>query len=305
MDAAGATYVTGSTNSFDFPTVHPLQPTFSGVEDAFVAKLTPDGSALVYSTYLGGNLNDSGSGIAVDSAGATYVTGETNSSNFPSVNALQPTFGGITDAFVAKLTADGSALVYATYLGGREVDEAASIAIDTTGAAYVVGTTHSSAFPTVNALQPTLIGDNCGPGGRRAACPDAFVAKLIPSHIINELVTFIPVESTFNFSPNTSGCPSGFVGQFSFSATLTNNTSSTPVSNLAANVTMLTNGNLLQNADGGPGGVGNNLTIPRVENFSDGVLSPGEFVDVPFSICLKNQESFNFFVDIHVLEGTD
>ena len=163
------------------------------------------------------------------------------------------------------------------------------IAVDAKGGVYVAGKTDSPDFPIVHSLQ-------------RGTGADAFVAKLIPSHIVNELVTFIPIESTFNSSPNTSGCPSGFVGEFSFSATLTNNTSSPPVSNLVANVTTLTNGNLLQNADGGPGGVGNTLTIPRAGNFSDGVLSAGEFVDVPFSICLKNQESFNFFVDVHVLE---
>jgi hypothetical protein len=165
------------------------------------------------------------------------------------------------------------------------------IAVNNDGDAYITGGTNSFDFPTIHAMQSVLGGTH-----------DPFVAKLIPSRIVNELVTFIPIESTFNFSPNTAACPSGFSGEFSFSATLTNTTNSPSIVNLVANVTTLTNGNLLQNADGGPGGVGNTLTIPRAGDFSDGVLSPGEFVDVPFRICLKSLESFDFFVDVHVLE---
>jgi hypothetical protein len=99
-----------------------------------------------------------------------------------------------------------------------------------------------------------------------------------------------------------SNCPSGFVGDFNFTARLTNKDSSPPVSNLVANVTMLTNGDLLENADGGPGGVGSNVTISRLGNFSDGVLSPGESIDVPFRICLKGMERFNFYVDVLGIE---
>jgi Beta-propeller repeat len=300
VDLAGNAYVTGTTSSTDFPTVNAFQTVFGGTLDAFVAKLNATGSALVYSTYLGGGSGGGSSGgsdvalgVAVDLIGNAYVTGYTGSTDFPTVNPLQPIFGGSGDAFVAKINAAGTALIYSTYLGGTSVDPeiGSGIAVDSVGNAYITGTTGSTDFPTVNAFQ-------AGFGGNL----DAFVAKLIPSRVVNELVTFIPIESSFNTSPSSSSCPSGFVGEFSFSATLTSNTSSPPVSNLVANVTTLTNGNLLQNADGGPGGVGNTLTIPRAGNFSDGVLSAGEFVDVPFSICLKNQESFNFFVDVHVLE---
>ena len=292
VDAAGYAYVTGDTDSPDFPIVHALQPTYGGfgLSDGFVAKLTADGTELIYSTYLGGRDNDNAAGIAVDAAGAAYVTGGTASPDFPIVNALQPTLRGGADAFVAKLTPDGAALVHSTYLGGSMDDGGNDIAVNADGDAYITGGTNSPDFPTIHAIQPALGGTH-----------DAFVAKLIPSHIVNDLLTFIPIESTFNSGPNILGCPSGFVGEFSFSATLTNNTSST-VSNLVANVTTLSNGNLLQNADGGPGGVGNTLTIPIEGNFSDGLLSPGEFVDVSFSICLKNLESFDFFVDVHVLE---
>ena len=289
VDTTGAAYVTGETDSPDFPTTPgAFQDGFLGAGiRAFVAKLTPEGSALVYATYLQGGR---GFDIAVDTTGAAYVTGE-GSPDFPILHALQSTFGGIEDAFVAKLTPDGTALVYATLLGGRDFDIGLAIALDATGAAYVTGDTGSPDFPIVHSLQPRL-------GGER----DAFVAKLIPSHIVNDLVMFIPIESTFNTRPTTTGCPSGFVGEFNFSARLTDKESSPSISNLVANVTTLTSGNLLRNADAGPGGVGNTLTIPRTGNFSDGVLTAGEFVDVPFSICLKNQESFNFFVDVHVLE---
>ena len=121
MDSAGNAYVTGSTTSTNFPTASPLQAVFGGgmlLGDAFVAKLNPAGSALVYSTYLGGSGDDFGQGIAVDSSGNAYVTGSTYSTDFPTANPLQAVFGGGIDAFVAKLNPTGSALVYSTYLGG-------------------------------------------------------------------------------------------------------------------------------------------------------------------------------------------
>src|SRR5439155_13070849 len=120
----------------------------SGVADAFVAKLTADGTAFVYATYLGGRDDDGGTGIAVDAAGAADVTGGTSSSDFPPAPPPQPTYGGgVSDAFVAKLTADGTSLLYATYLGGSDRDGSAGITVDTTGAVYVTGTTTSPDFP--------------------------------------------------------------------------------------------------------------------------------------------------------------
>jgi uncharacterized repeat protein (TIGR01451 family) len=166
VDASGSAYVTGLTVSGDFPTVNPLQLTSHGV-DAFVAKLNADGSALVYSTYLGGSGSDGGSGIAVDASGNAYVTGGTGSTDFPTVNPLQPTNHGGGDAFVLKLNAAGSALVYSTYLGGSGYDGGSHIAVDTGGNAYVAGGSQSTDFPTVNPLQPTNHGNL-----------NAFVAKL-------------------------------------------------------------------------------------------------------------------------------
>jgi len=110
--------------------------------------------------------------------------------------------------------------------------------------------------------------------------------------------TFAPISSTFKTTSNTSGCPAGFVGKFGFNARLTDKNTSPPLSNLLVKVTALSNGNLLQNADGGPAGVGATLTVPKTGGFADAMLSPGQFVDVPFVICLKTRTAFSFFVDV-------
>ena len=118
--------------------------------DAFVTKVNQDGTALIYSTYLGGNENDSAIAVAVDASGAAYVTGQSDSTNFPgTAGVIQPTKkSGGADAFVAKLSADGSSLTYFTYLGGSNYDGGSDIAIDGSGNAYVSGATSSSDFPT-------------------------------------------------------------------------------------------------------------------------------------------------------------
>lgn len=170
VDAPGNAYVTGTTASSNFPTSVPLQPAFGGVRDAFVAKLSGDGSALTYATFLGGGGEEQGRGIAVDGASSAHVTGFTASSDFPTLGALQPVFGGVRDAFVAALVPSGSALVYATYLGGANGDEGRGVALGGAGGAIVSGCTLSSDFPTVNAVQPSFHG-----GGFAG---DAFVARL-------------------------------------------------------------------------------------------------------------------------------
>ena len=173
VDSAGNAYITGDTASTNFPTRNPLQPHLGGQKgfaDAFVAKLNPAGSALVYSTYLGGKFDDSGEGIAVDSAGNAFVTGWTSSNNFPTKNAYQATNGGLDDVFMAKLNAAGSKLLYSTYLGGSSLDQSHAIAVDSSGKVYVTGTTVSLDFPTVHALQSA-----------RAGGSDGFVGKFDPS----------------------------------------------------------------------------------------------------------------------------
>src|SRR5439155_228724 len=170
VDATGNAYVTGQTLSTNFPTTAgTVQPGFAGTIDAFMTKLNPTGSGLVYSTYLGGDSDDLGNGIAVDATGNAYVTGLTFSTNFPTTpGAVREIFGGILDAFMVKLNPAGTALVYSTFLGGSSLDEGFGIAVDTAGSAYVTGGTESPDFPTTPGAVQT------GFGGT----PDAFVAKL-------------------------------------------------------------------------------------------------------------------------------
>jgi len=115
--------------------------------------------------------------------------------------------------------------------------------------------------------------------------------------VINSSVTFVPLSATFKTTSDTSGCPAGFVGKFSFDARL-KNISNSQLHSLLVKVKTLTNNNLLQNADGGPGGVGSVLTVPQKNGYSDGTLSKNEFVNVPFIICLKQKTKFSFFVDV-------
>jgi hypothetical protein len=168
VDSAGNAHVTGETASPNFPVLNAFQGTLAGGADAFVAKLTATGSALSYSTYLGGSGSDRGYGIALDAAGNAYVTGQTPSSNFPVMSAFQGTYrGGTFDAFVTKVTVVG-ALGYSTYLGGAGADVGRGIAVDSSGAAYITGSTMSDNFPTFAAYQ----------GARSGLNDDAFVTKL-------------------------------------------------------------------------------------------------------------------------------
>jgi hypothetical protein len=175
VDGAGNAYVTGWAGSTDFPTVNAFQPTFGGgtgvlIGDAFVTKFSADGASLVYSTYLGGRGLDYGTRIAVDQHGQVFVTGMTLSLDFPTLNAIQPRWGGSQDAFVASLDPTGQQLLYSTYLGGSFIDFAQGMAVDASGNVYVTGSTYSANFPTVNAFQPTLKGTR-----------NAFVAKISPT----------------------------------------------------------------------------------------------------------------------------
>jgi hypothetical protein len=183
VDADGNAYVTGNTSSIDFPTQNALQPGSAGPLDIFVAKLTPGGSSLAYSTYFGGRATDLPREIAVDSYGNAYVMGVTRSGDFPTLNAFQTGRNGMCDAFVFKLDPTGSALLYSTYLGGSGVEDPSDprtggIAVDSAGNAYVTGTTDTSDFPTKNAMQPAYAEGICGtPPDQTFPCPDAFVAK--------------------------------------------------------------------------------------------------------------------------------
>ncbi|AGY57615.1 hypothetical protein GKIL_1369 [Gloeobacter kilaueensis JS1] len=166
-DSTGNLYATGFTDSVDFRTLNPLQAGLAGNSDVFVTKFNTSGNALVYSTYLGGSNNDYPAALRIDGSGNAYVVGYTNSTNFPVANALRSTLAGNNDAFVSKLNASGSALVYSTYLGGSSNDIATGLAVASSGNLYVTGYTLSSDFPLLKPLQSVY-------GG---GAYDAFVTK--------------------------------------------------------------------------------------------------------------------------------
>jgi hypothetical protein len=174
VDSSGNAYVTGGTDSPNFPAAGGpgYDTSYKGYRDTFVVKLNPAGTGLAYATFLGGSDSDYGHGIAVDASGNAYVTGDTGSPNFPAAGG--PGYdtsynGGYTDAFVVKLNPGGTGLAYATFLGGNYVDSANGIAVDSSGHAYVTGSTESSNFPTAG-----------GPGydASHNGDYDAFVVKL-------------------------------------------------------------------------------------------------------------------------------
>ena len=183
VDGNGNAYVTGSTGSFDFPTTGgAYQPTHNGwgpmTTNAFVSKLSASGAALIFSTYLGGRFNDVATSLAIDAARNVYVTGSAESDDFPTTpGVVQPQMAPqsvcmdfwqiCTDAFVTKLDAAGSAVVYSTYLGAGLSDSANGIAVDAAGNAYITGSTWSTNFPTVRPFQLARGGDL-----------DGFVTKL-------------------------------------------------------------------------------------------------------------------------------
>src|SRR5262249_28410153 len=153
-----------------------FQTGLAGRSDAFVTKLNPSGSGLVYSTYLGGRDFESGTGIAVNSSGNAHVVGVTNSFNFPMAGTPGPAFGvlfALRSAFVTKLLPDGSGLVYSTYLGNINFTNGAGIALDGPGNAWVVGDTNDPGFPLLHPLQDELFGDG--------QSPTAFISQFDPS----------------------------------------------------------------------------------------------------------------------------
>jgi hypothetical protein len=172
VDEQGNTYVGGDTFSTDFPVVNPLQSTCSSCPDfadAFVVKLNPSGSQVLYSTFLGGGGHDSDYKLVLDGSHNIYLTGSSGSSDFPLVNPIQPLYGGGNcDAFVAKINAMGGRLVYSTFLGGNQQDLGGELEVDRDGNGYVAGTTTSLDFPLVNPIQPFYGGGS----------QDAYVTKI-------------------------------------------------------------------------------------------------------------------------------
>jgi hypothetical protein len=226
VDGSGAAYVTGRTSSYDFPTTPgAFDMSFNSGQydtDAFAIKVSADGTDLAYATYLGGSYNNNGAAIAVDGSGAAYVTGWTGSdyhsgfSDFPiTPGAFDTTHNGGGDAFVAKLNAAGSALVYATFLGGNDMDTVCGIAVDESGAAYVTGWTGSSNFPTTPGAFDTT---------RTGGIYEGFVAKLNAAGSGLEYATFLgggSDEQGFDIAVDGSGAAyvTGTTGSSDFPTT--------------------------------------------------------------------------------------
>ena len=213
VDSSGAIYVTGRTEELNLPIVNAAQGRFGGLTDAFVTKFNPAGTQIVYSTYVGGSGFEYSDGIAVDSEGNAYVTGETGGAtpnDFPIRNALQPQFGGgVSDAFITKLSPAGL-IVYSTFLGGQGVESGTDIAIDATGNSYVTGNTDSLNFPLRNPAQHVMNGG----GG------DFFVAKLNAAGSTLEYATYLGGSSLEGGAPDIAvdGAGSAYIAGYTYSA---------------------------------------------------------------------------------------
>lgn len=259
VDLDGNAYITGSTASSNFPIKDALQIANAGGGDAFITKITANGKELIFSTYLGGTLTDNASSIALDPSGNIYVSGTTFSTNFPMLRPVQDKNKGNNDVFLTKINSVGNNLLYSTYLGGAGQDDSLGITVDTLGTTYLAGTSISTDFPVVNALQSVSAGT-----------ADAFIAKILEplgppvpdfslsvtpstqnifagsatsftvnSRSINDFNR--PINLSVNLTPSASNLTSSFAettiiaGQ---STTLTINTdANTPASNFVITIT--------------------------------------------------------------------
>jgi len=192
VDSSGTAYVTGGTQSSDFPvTASAFQKTLAGTSNAFVSKMNPAGTALAYSTFIGGTGADAANSIAIDASGNAYITGGTTSTDFPTQNPIQAAFAGgggtcpaqhasiCGDGFVTELDPTGSSLIFSSYLGGTGEDSGVGLVLDPAGNIYVSGGTDSSNFPTTTgASQTTFAGGSTGCTNAGEACGDAFLTKI-------------------------------------------------------------------------------------------------------------------------------
>lgn len=200
VDASGSVYIAGYTDSTDFPLTTQGSLT-SGSLHAFVAKLDASGSNLIYADYLGGNGDDYAYALTLDSSNNVYVAGGTASSNFPTINAYQSNNAGSSNAFITKISADGSALMYSTYFGGSGFDIPTSIVLDGSSDVLLAGNTTSTNFPIANAYQPTAAANQGGLFGTYG-----FLSKFNPAG--SELVysTYFAGSTNVSYSCGTSAC---------------------------------------------------------------------------------------------------
>lgn len=213
-DDAGNMYVVSSTRSDDFPMAGtPFRSSRSGADDAVVAKISADGSTLVWSTYFGGSGIDYARDIAVDDDGNVIIVGMTYSADLPLVAAFDttPPTADLADVFVAKFAADGSSLVYSSFLGGGKQDGKPNLALDAAGNAWVGGYSHSrGSFPQVNPLPGRF-------DGAEYNGPDAFVSKVSSSGALLSSTLFggLGPQSVRGIAVDADGAPvfSGFTGQ--------------------------------------------------------------------------------------------
>lgn len=201
VDSSGNSYVIGTTNSVNFPTTSGIfQNTLAGANDAFVTKLNPTGTAIIYSTYIGGGNNDIADRIAIDNSGNAYIVGHTDSTNYPTFNALQPSYGGAAlDDFLTKLNSSGTGLVFSTYIGGNGNDGDANLILDNTGNIYVSGNTTSTNLPTTPGVVQSAYG-----GGSE----DIYIAKLNPSGSSFIYLTYLgggDIDQSINIAVDGSG----------------------------------------------------------------------------------------------------
>jgi uncharacterized protein (TIGR03437 family) len=215
-DPTGNAYVVGTTASVNFPAASSIQRAFGGSTDAIVAKLSSGGDVLLYSTFLGGAGDDRGNGIAIDAMGSAYVTGSTDSADFPTVKPIQATRGGGMDAFVAKVNSEGTELAYSTYVGGSGSDSGNAVAVDALGNAYVAGSTASSNFPTTPGAFDRSYAENS----------DAFAVKLNPAGSALVYATYLGGSKGGYLSEASYDSASGIAVDASGNAYLTGQTCS-------------------------------------------------------------------------------
>jgi hypothetical protein len=233
VDAAGNLYVTGITTSTNFPTMNAYQANLTSMEAAFLTKFSPDGSQLVYSTYLNGTDQMTGGlAIAVDTQGRAYVTGRTSSSNFPTVQPIQATHGGTNnfeDAFLTQFSADGQTLLFSTYLGGTLEDRSygVSLAYSPVGSAVLAGRTQSNDFPLRFAYQSTGGGASFpGPStifvskfNFDLAAPEAAAPAIYFYQTETPTLTWSPVSDAASYHIQVDSSPT-FAAPLDFEATV-------------------------------------------------------------------------------------